>query len=647
MADPKSVPERITELTALAKGAWTSLLTAILFIGVTLVSLRHAEFLVAGENVTLPVISLSMPTRMFFFCAPVLLAVLYVNLHNHLRRLWKAFEIAPPDREGSPEFGTKPYRLADDIPTWMGNDLALSMNAGNTPHAEEWAGGRDLIASFLIWWLAPAVLVYAWYRFLPARDPLLTLVILACLAAMVVMGSRSRTEAMVRLRKRDRAALERRAALGGGAILALLLVASGAWIFGPAGLRPYEARFAAARDILAQIGSGSPEGRRRVAALAGLTLDIDRGKIVKADAIPSAADSREAFRKGWCERMEIETEVCGNVPGATIGATNTTTLRRRAYCQRAEIRALYLRPADCEQYFDLIDARFEVDWIAARRAELGKLPVIDLTARDLTGASAEGAQLSRVDLTHASLSGANLPWARFEGATLQEADLTDLWAYYADFSLANFTDADMRHANLEWSDLADAVLIRADLRGANLSGANLVGADLRGADLRGAKLIRAKLYRARLEGALLFDADLTDADGLTQAQLDGAAGEARPPAPDTEAGAACAGGTCLPRPREIGLLPNRLQPPLEIRSCFARRPEVIERMCDDWEDATTKETCRAWASPRTAEWEARLCPRPDGPAIAATGLTTRPDTRRVDPYPLPPFRTLAPARFGD
>jgi hypothetical protein len=75
-----------------------------------------------------------------------------------------------------------------------------------------------------------------------------------------------------------------------------------------------------------------------------------------------------------------------------------------------------------------------------------------------------------------------------------------------------------------------------ELSGADLMGQNLTGADLRRASLRGAYLIGADLTRADLRqadvagadlrGAGLAGADLSTSLFLTQAQLDGARGDA-------------------------------------------------------------------------------------------------------------------------
>lgn len=71
---------------------------------------------------------------------------------------------------------------------------------------------------------------------------------------------------------------------------------------------------------------------------------------------------------------------------------------------------------------------------------------------------------------------------------------------------ADLIGADLRSTNLIGANLRGAYLIAADLRGVDLNGADVIGADFRDADLRGADLSRS-----------IF---------LTQAQVNGAKGDA-------------------------------------------------------------------------------------------------------------------------
>jgi hypothetical protein len=111
-----------------------------------------------------------------------------------------------------------------------------------------------------------------------------------------------------------------------------------------------------------------------------------------------------------------------------------------------------------------------------------------------------------------------------------------------DLSAALLAFARLRRANLSGAVLIETYLPCAVLFAANLSGASLIladlsGAILEGADLSGARLDEADLSGAHLEGtdlsgAVLDGVDLRKANGLTQAQLDTARGNASTRLPD-------------------------------------------------------------------------------------------------------------------
>jgi uncharacterized protein YjbI with pentapeptide repeats len=92
-------------------------------------------------------------------------------------------------------------------------------------------------------------------------------------------------------------------------------------------------------------------------------------------------------------------------------------------------------------------------------------------------------------------------------------------------------DAGLKHAHLEGANLWGAHLERALLGGAHLQRAICIGAYLEGANLiwahlDGADLAFAHLEYANLSGAHLDGAQLWAAEGLTQAQIDQARGDA-------------------------------------------------------------------------------------------------------------------------
>ena len=119
------------------------------------------------------------------------------------------------------------------------------------------------------------------------------------------------------------------------------------------------------------------------------------------------------------------------------------------------------------------------------------------------------------------LSGVNIP-----RADLSEAQLADAYLMDADLEGADLSGSHLKGAFLNGAHLEGAHLNRAHLEGATLYEAHLEGAILAGADLEGSDLSLAHLKGAVLAGAHLAGSDLSSADGLTQAQLEEAEGDA-------------------------------------------------------------------------------------------------------------------------
>jgi uncharacterized protein YjbI with pentapeptide repeats len=193
------------------------------------------------------------------------------------------------------------------------------------------------------------------------------------------------------------------------------------------------------------------------------------------------------------------------------------------------------------------ERRSEEFWhVAVERATSGEPPATDIAAvltvikrrsethrarevRDQRVLDFRGAVLRRADLTGAHLEGANLWGAHLERAVFigEDAGLkphlggTKDWDAYFERMGAHLEGANLWGAHLERALLGGAHLQRAICIGANLEGANLIWARLDGADLAFAHLEYANLIEAHLDGAQLWAAE-----GLTQAQIDQARGDA-------------------------------------------------------------------------------------------------------------------------
>jgi uncharacterized protein YjbI with pentapeptide repeats len=107
---------------------------------------------------------------------------------------------------------------------------------------------------------------------------------------------------------------------------------------------------------------------------------------------------------------------------------------------------------------------------------------IDLSGRDLTGATMRDTSFARASMVGTKLTGVDASDARFSFADLSNADLTG-----ATLRNVDLTRAVLAGATLKGVDLRRATLFRTDLRGADLTGAELAGTNLSGAQLGGAR----------------------------------------------------------------------------------------------------------------------------------------------------------------
>ena len=194
------------------------------------------------------------------------------------------------------------------------------------------------------------------------------------------------------------------------------------------------------------------------------------------------------------------------------------------------------------------EGRSEEFWHAAVNRETSGEPPADIAAvltvikrrsethrarqiRDQRVLDFRRAVLRRADLTGAHLEGANLAFAHLEGAECigEDAGLIKQYAHegaipwdaYFERMGAHLEGANLWGTHLERAFLGGAHLERAICIGAHFEGANLIWAHLDGADLAMAHLDGANLSGAHLDGAQLWAAE-----GLTQAQIDQARGDA-------------------------------------------------------------------------------------------------------------------------
>jgi uncharacterized protein YjbI with pentapeptide repeats len=520
-----STIKRVDELSGLARSAWFSLLGALAFAAVTLLSVEHADVLLDNRMIQLPIVNLPVPTRLFLTLGPIVLTVLYFNLHLYLIKLWHAFRHAPADRPAAepPDPARPGWRLADNIQPWLVNDYALTLKHDSNPRDRSRSFLRNRITLFTVWWATPFVLAWMWCKSLLVREAWTTVPVLVCIALVLLIGTHSWLEARRQLADPKRHRPWRLANVGTVVTaLVMALFAGATWIT----FHPEDPRIAAAA---AAPGATPPAWTEApvAAAVARLNrpLDIDRRDVVEiSGSLPPFAFQREEYRQAWCKIVDVPLDLCARSAGATDIATNALIVDRQRHCREQEVVRGLETYRKCNAHFAELDRRFELDWLGVRRQALAKVTRVSLDGMRLSGMSAAGANLTRADLERTDLALAAMAEVSLEGATLKGATLTRADAHGGNLGLANLTGADAQGLNLESAQLAGATLRGANLSEAVLRGADLTDANLSGADLTGADLRWARLTRARFDGAILSDTKLTGAIGLTAAQLGMAVG---------------------------------------------------------------------------------------------------------------------------
>ena len=220
---------------------------------------------------------------------------------------------------------------------------------------------------------------------------------------------------------------------------------------------------------------------------------------------------------------------------ASAYENNTTNAELiKKYSQPLDLRERSLRYADLSSSFlpkarlaasDMAGADLMQASLQSASLREAQLPGADLSEAQLQGAVLWYARLQGADLSEAQLQGADLSESQLQGADLSESQLQGayLWAAQlqgADLSAAQLHDASLWRAQLQGADLSESQLQGAYLVRAQLQGASLEESQLQGADLSESQLQGASLWRAQLQGADLSESQLQGAY-LVRAQLHG------------------------------------------------------------------------------------------------------------------------------
>ncbi|MGH1578014.1 pentapeptide repeat-containing protein [Planktotalea sp.] len=454
MSEPNAQIEHINALTRNARSTWFALLAALVFVTITLMGVEHIDFYGVDRATKLPLVDVEVPTRYFFFAAPLLTAAIYCYFHLYLIRLWDALAEAEPKPNG--------MHLSTQITPWLISDAALHLrDDGAAPKRPLETPARWL--NFLLAWGAGLVVLgFLWWQGMTARNIWMTLIAAFSLLAAAASAWISWCALYRRLKhKRPSHALTESATFTFGVpALACALL------------------FVMQHRVIVPTKELNRKLFETYSIIPLAPVDLTSENIVeKPDGWLPEDLAREEFRVTWCKR---DWNDCADQEMPK--AFKEEWKRRRSAA---------------------IDDLRKPDWskINATRP--------DWRGAILNESFLSGANLAGAHLQNAVLSSAQLQNAYLDRAQLQNADLS-----WAQLQNAYLSWAQLQNAYLSWAQLQNAALFRAQLQNADLSRAQLQDANLSEAQLQDANLSRAQLQdanlrRAQLQGAVLHFAELT------------------------------------------------------------------------------------------------------------------------------------------
>lgn len=542
--------ERISTIITNARGMWFMLLGAQVFAAVTLAGVEDVVFFDPATDTMLPLLGISVPVISFFWAGALLVAAVYIYFLLYLEQMWQILGEAGARYNGKP--------LAESIHPWVVSDTALRMRdlmrqksseranpraapsnpiietlkayaasfinwltdkprpedpqASSRPRGMTWIANVATI--LLVWVFGLVIVLWFWWRSMPAHDPILTawLAFVLVSALWVCWGSVCTAISCL-------AGTQRR--VWGRPMFALFCGVIGGLTSVRTYWDPWEGEPRRMGDFFTEIL------RPDQADLRGVAL-IDR---------PKDWQGKEAilgqFRLQWCkERMKRD---CGR--SLEPGFSGFEDAPEEARFQNAwnaywTMRLGQLQKRDYTR----------VDWRGAllHNAILDGLELsfadfrgADLTAAELDQAKLGGADFRRANLSYAKLPGAYLNFSQMEGATMIRADVRSAMLYSGNFFKAMLFGARMENADLTSAIFTEANLTVADLRRASIDNVSFINTKLNNADLSyarltnvkflGANLKLTKFHEALISGTVVRKSDFNKAGAFFQTDVTNAA----------------------------------------------------------------------------------------------------------------------------
>ncbi|WP_146346879.1 pentapeptide repeat-containing protein [Phaeobacter marinintestinus] len=477
---------RINALTQNARSTWFVLFSILIFSGVTLVRVEHIDFYGVDRQTHLPVINIGVPTWLFFYAQPILVAAIYCYFHLYLIRLWEALGQAPTRIQGT--------KLADSIMPWLVTDAALHLRRilrrDNCCTLRDMEGASMTLNFLLAWSSGPFILGWTWCKSMAARDFAMTLSSGILFSVSVIVGAVS---LVLLFRNMKHPKIARTHAVTRHPIFLTT------WVF----------------MFIGCIGVSWARTTEPVWIVDLATIDLREASVTNRPSgwlpphVAKALDYRD-----WCTRDDR--------PGCFgVSAAEQRDFDLDWYEKRRSLIADIRKPArrgnnrteDVQAHIETVVNKGPLWSIDVHEAETvqrleDSLKQISSSALDFRKADLRGAFLADANLVAARFASTHAPFAVFEHADLSFSSHNKNTNLHG----AQLSGAILRWSRFRGSDLSNAHLDRADLRGAKLVAVNLLGASMVNTVFANTELTGSKLDLSYMAGSENNPLDLGGVD---------------------------------------------------------------------------------------------------------------------------------------
>ena len=545
--------DNINESTRMVRTLFITLLGALAFCGLTILSTQDSQLLTLVTSFKLPILGTSVSIKWFYFLAPWFLLGLYVYFHLYfIKHCWLLSKQPRllPDSSG----------LGDKILPWMLNSWAIHHFEYPKGEREAIQWSREIFSFWLAWFVTPVCLFFFWGRSFISQNEWLTETHFWVAVISLVLAFGFKMIAKKTLAERgwtfdDRSPLVNYsvAFIILGLVIAIVQFQISQYLVPEYLSKKFKEPNLAYQEVSIKPKNWNPKNPTagvRGADLSGMDLSNAKasntflvGANLKGSRLFEATLNGANLAEAKLKNSDLrDAELKGTVlEGAKLEGADLTNVK---YLTCDQIKSALI---DEKTVFPFYLVKGETEKQKCNKRT-------NYQDSDLQGVDFHGVDLTGADFKNADLHNVNFKDFVFQRVNFKKANLQRINFQGANFIDVDFYGAKLKESQLEYSNLVNAKNLtceqinsasingetilpvylkniwmvsdrsrtcerRTDFQGESLQGVSFQRVDLRGFNFKGANLSEADFKGASLEGVDLTGVNLKGAKGLTPSQI--------------------------------------------------------------------------------------------------------------------------------